>query len=126
MVISASAVSAVRHRPAANVHPTPDASNLQSLCLWAGSPDLIPTRSPFFNCARRSSATSTEKLLRSSSSASFPTPEGGVYQGLHNIQKALNSASKQAGIPEGKVGFHQLRAAFFSHTQLQGIPPLIV
>ena len=37
-----------------------------------------------------------------------------------------NSASKRAGIPEGKVGFHQLRAAFCSHAQLQGIPPLIV
>ena len=35
----------------------------------------------------------------------FPTPEGGVYQGTHNVQKALNSASKRAGIARGEGWF---------------------
>ena len=56
----------------------------------------------------------------------FSTPKGTVYRSPTRIQEALNRAATKAGIAEGKVGCHQLRGAFCSHAQLQGVPPLIV
>jgi len=50
----------------------------------------------------------------------FSAPEGTPYRNTSHIEAALDRAAKRAGV-EGGVTFHQLRHAFCSHAQMQGV-----